>query len=275
MPSPDDALGNNEYRLALVKSGSHAMWAENNGELLRLPRVGIPRWTRPAEQLQQAIESSWSIRSIILDILPGKKDSAPCAVVEVLSSESPNGLATVHIVEFAENEMASEEREVVEAILAGDRRPIGPFSCVGWIKDAVEWISAEVGHDSAFTWQVRQYNASANFALLRIATQAGPAYWLKATGAPNAHDFHITSCLSELCRELLPHRVAERREWNAWLMEDAGRRLDSWTLPALERAVSSMAELQKRTIGQTRTFLDAGAFDQRLPVLRAHLAELV
>jgi hypothetical protein len=275
MPSHDNALEDNEYRLALVKSGSHAMWAANNGGVLRLPRVAIPRWTRPAEQLQQTIESSWSIRSIILDILPGNKDSAPCAVVEVLSSESPSGLATVNIDEIADDEMACEEREVVEAILAGDRGPNGPFSCVGWIKDAMEWMSAEVGYDNAFIEQVRQYNASASFALLRITTHGGPAYWLKATGVPNAHEFHITRMLSELCPEFLPQRIAERSDWNAWLMEDAGQTLDFWTLRALEQAVSSMAELQKKTIGRARAFLDAGAFDQRLPVLRAHLTELV
>jgi hypothetical protein len=275
MPLHDNALENNEYRLALVGSGSHALWAENVGEMLRLPRVTIPRWTRPAEQLQQAIETSWSIRSIILDILPGKKDSAPYAVAEVLSSESPSGLATVNINDIAEDEMASEEREVVEAILAGDRGPNAPFSCVGWIKDAMEWMNAEVGHDNAFTGQVRQYNASASFALLRITTHIGPTYWLKATGVPNAHEFQITKLLSELCPEFLPQRVAERRDWNAWLMEDAGSSLDFWTLPALEQAVSSMAALQKRTIGRTQLFLDAGAFDQRLPALRAHLTELV
>jgi hypothetical protein len=275
MPLHDNALENNEYRLALVGSGSHALWAENVGEMLRLPRVTIPRWTRPAEQLQQAIETSWSIRSIILDILPGKKDSAPYAVAEVLSSESPSGLATVNINDIAEDEMASEEREVVEAILAGDRGPNAPFSCVGWIKDAMEWMNAEVGHDNAFTGHVRQYNASASFALLRITTHIGPTYWLKATGVPNAHEFQITKLLSELCPEFLPQRVAERRDWNAWLMEDAGSSLDFWTLPALEQAVSSMAELQKRTIGRTQLFLDAGAFDQRLPALRAHLTELV
>jgi hypothetical protein len=275
MPSHDDALEDNEYRLALVKSGSHMMWAESNGEVLRLPRVAIPRLTRPAEHLQQAIESSWNIQSIILGILPGKKESIPCAVVEVLPSEPPSGLATINIEEIAEDEMASEERGVVEAILAGDRGLDGPFSCMGWIKDAMEWMSAAVGHDNAFTGNVHQYNASATFALLRITTHFGQAYWLKATGAPNAHEFDITRLLSELCPKFLPQRVAERRDWNAWLMEDAGQPLDFWTLPALERAVSSMAELQKRTIGRTGAFLDAGAFDQRLPALRGHLPELV
>jgi hypothetical protein len=275
MSPHDTALEQNEYRLVLVKSGSHSIWAENNSQALRLPRVVIPRWTRPAEQLQQAIESFWSIRSIILDILPGKNGSAPCAVVEVLSSESPSSLATANIDEIAEDEMTGDERELVETILAGGRGHNGPFSCLGWIKDAMDWVRAEVGHDIVFTGQVRQYNASASFALLRIEMQVGPKYWLKATGLPNAHEFHITRLLSELCPEFLPQRVAERRDWNAWLMEDAGQPLDVWTLPALEQAVSSMAELQKRTIGRTRAFLEAGAFDQRLPALRAQLTELV
>ena len=275
MPLDETALVENEYRLVLIESRSHAVLAENTGEVLRLPRITIPRWTRPAEELQQAIESSWGIRSIILNILPGEMGSTSCAVVEVLSSESQTSLAIADLDEIAEEEMTSEERAMVKVILAGDTCPHGPFSRLGWIRDAMEWICAEVGREIAFTGEVCQYNASARFALLRFATQVGPFYWLKATGVPNAHEFGITRLVSELCPEFLPHRIAEREDWNAWLMEDAGQPVDVWNLPALQHAVSSMAELQKRTVGRTRTFLDAGAFDQRLLVLRTHLAELV
>jgi hypothetical protein len=45
--------------------------------------------------------------------------------------------------------------------------------------------------------------------------------------------------LAELCPEFLPHRIAEREDWNAWLMEDAGQPVQSWTLTALEQAVFS------------------------------------
>lgn len=138
----------------------------------------------------------------------------------------------------------------------------------------MEWMRREVGHEVDFTGEQRQYNAGGGFALIRFDTRKGPAYWLKATGDPNRHEFHITEKLAELCPEFMPQRIAARADWNAWLMEDAGCPLDLWTLTALEQAVYSMAMLQQRTIGRSNAFLAAGAFDQRLCVLRAHLAEL-
>jgi hypothetical protein len=271
----DTALEQNEYRLVLVKSESYAIWAERRGHDLCLPRIGIPRWTRLAEQLQEGVEAAWHVRTIVLDFLPGKNGQAPCAVMEILSSESPRSLATAKIDEIAEEELASEERDIVKAILAGETGLRGPFSRVGWIKEAVEWMCAEVGHDIAFTGEVCQYNACGSFALVRFAMKSGPAYWLKATGEPNIHEFQITRILAGLCPEFLPRRIAAREDWNAWLMEDAGQPMGSWTLPALEKAVFSMAALQKRAVSQTSEFRDAGAFDQRLCVLREHIVELV
>ena len=268
-------LEQNEYRLVLVRFGSQAIWVKRADGALRLPRVTIPRWTRPAEQLQLVIEAGWHLRTIILDVLPSKIDSAPCAVVEIMSSEAPNGLAAAKIDEIAAEEMTGEEREAIKAILAGNMSTRAPFSRIGWIQEAMKWVGAEIGHDIQFTADIHQYNAGAGFALVRFAAETGPAYWLKATGEPNVHEFHITRKLAKLCPEYLPRHIAAREDWNAWVMEDAGLALDTWTLPALERAVVSMAMVQKETIGQTWGFLAAGASDQRICVLRAHLTEVV
>lgn len=266
-------LEQNEYRLVLVRFGSQAIWVDRADGALRLPRVSIPRWMRPAEQLQLAIEARWQLRAIVLDFLPGRMESAPCAVVEIMSLGAHDRLAAASIDEIAAGEMTSEERESVRAILSGNAH--GPFSRIGWIQDAREWMRAEVGHDIAFTEEVRQLNASGSFALARFSTRAGPAYWLKATGGPNIHEFHITRKLAELCPEYLPRQIAAREDWNAWLMEDAGQPLDSMELPMLEEAVLTMARLQRRTLGGTGEFLAAGAFDQRIGTLRTHLRELM
>ena len=58
-------------------------------------------------------------------------------------------------------------------------------------------------------------------------------------------------------------------------MEDAGQPLNFLDLTALEEAVVTMAALQQRTIGQTTGLLAAGAFDQRVPVLRVNLGEVI
>lgn len=274
MSPHDTALEQNEYRIVLAQSRSNAIWAKRNDNTPSLPRISIPRWTRQVEELQRAVEETWHLNAIVLDVLTGGDDVCPCAVVQILSQELPDGLVAVSMDELREGEFQGRDRAMIEAIVAGDTRISGPLSCLDWVEEAMEWMRTEIGHDVNFTGALRQYNAGGGFALIRFGTRNGPAYWLKATGDPNRHEFHITEKLAELCPEFMPRRVAARADWNAWLMEDAGCPLDSWTLTALEQAVYSMAMLQQRTIGRSNAFLAAGAFDQRLWVLRAHLAEL-
>ena len=275
MPSQITPFEQDEYRLVLVRAGFHAIWAQRADGALRLPRITIPRSMRLAEQLQLAIEAGWHLSVIVLDILAGEMGSTPCAVVEILSPGPYDGLTIASIDKGLEEEMTSEEFEAVEAILGSATIPRGPFSRVGWIEEALQWMQEIVGRTIKFTGEVRQYNATGNFTLARFATLSGPPYWIKATGEPNVHEFRITRMLAETCPEYLPRRIAERGDWNAWLMEDAGRPLDSWTRPSLERAALSMARLQQRTIGRTTAFLEAGAFDLRIGVVREDLPELV
>jgi len=274
MPPDNIPLEQIEYRLFLVRSGSHAISVAREDGAMRLPRITILRWTRPAERLQQVIESAWRLHVIILDVIFQQDGLGPSAVVEILSPESLDGWAEVGLNEIAEVEMTRGEREIVKSILAGDKSAHCPFSRLGWIEEAMEWMRAEAGHSAAFTGEIRQYNASASFALIRFTKQDGPAWWLKATGDPNVHEFRVTKMLAELCPELLPRRIAGREDWNAWLMEDGGYPLDAWSLPALEQIVLSMATLQIRTVERGNAFLAAGAFDQRIATLRAHLEEL-
>jgi hypothetical protein len=186
-----------------------------------------------------------------LDVLAGEEDVCPCAVVQILSQESSGGLIAVGMDELAEGELQVRERARIEAIVSGDTRVCGPLAHVHWAEEAMEWMHREVGRDVEFTGALRQYNAGGGFALIRFDTRNGPAYWLKATGYPNLHEFQITGKLTELCPEFMPRRIATRADWNAWLMEDAGCPLASWTLPDLKQAVRSMALLQQKSIGQT------------------------
>jgi aminoglycoside phosphotransferase (APT) family kinase protein len=192
--------------------------------------------------------------------------------VEILFSRAHDSLTAASIDEISGEEMTSEEREAVTAILSGNAHR--PFSRIGWTREAMAWMRAELGQDIEFTGEVRQFNASGSFALVRFSTQTGSAYWLKATGEPNAHEFHVTRMLAKLCPEYLPRQIAAREDWNAWLMEDAGQPLDSMESPVLEEVVNSMSRVQRRTIGRTGEFLAAGALDQRIGTLRTHLPEL-
>jgi hypothetical protein len=272
---PYEPLLEEEYRLVFVRSGSRAIWTFRDANGPRLPRIAVQKWNRPAAQLQAAIEVACSIRVILLALLPGRQDSRPCAVAEIMTSQQSINLSAAVLDELPEEELNHEERKDIETILAGDGLTLGPFSRVGWIKEAIEWLRSEFGFHVSFVDDIRQYNASAWFALIRFGTQGGPVCWLKATGAPNAHEFHVTRKLAELCPEFLPPQIAAREDWNAWLMEDAGQPRNSVDLPSLEQAILSMATLQQRTIGQSTDLLAAGAFDQRVRRLRSNLAEVL
>lgn len=262
-----------KYQIILVRSGSRKVWVESTHGVLSLPRIELPKWRRSAEQLQKAIEASWGLRAIILDFL-GTQSSTRIAVVQIESSAPNLGLDAINLDEVAEDTLTKENRIAVEAILSGHTHGRGPFSRVGWISDATEWLRTEVGNDVSFTKDIRQYNAGGSFALVRFATQSGPAYWMKATGEPNAHEFRITAKIAGLCPEHLPPQIAVRQDWNAWLMEDAGQPIRAAELPALEHGVRAMAGLQVHTLHRTGEFLEAGAFDQRSGSLRMHLEEL-
>jgi hypothetical protein len=90
------------------------------------------------------------------------------------------------------------------------------------------------------------------------------------------HELSIISCLSGLYPEFLPKLVAIRSDWNAWLAEDAGEQLsDPPETAVFIRAVRSFTSLQIQTIGAVDVLLATGAFDQRIPVLRHHLDDVI
>ena len=101
-----------------------------------------------------------------------------------------------------------------------------PFSRIGWMDEAIAWVESETGRSLCPKAGVEQHNAGGAFTLLHLLMQDGSEYWLKATGAPNSHERRITELLSRLCPQCLPRIVAEKSEWNAWLMVRKGAWFD-------------------------------------------------
>lgn len=270
----------NEYRVVLVLPWSLRILAERNGHHLRLPRVRIPKWTRPAEQLTQALQSKWNIKSVAIDFLPRAGAAPPCCVIEVRTPDRNSGIdgfVPVTVDDLDDDELTATDRITVQRVLAGDTPDQGPFSRLGWIDDAKKWIQEGLqSRFVEFTENVRVLNASGRFALVRLGTLHPPAYWLKATGAPNAHEFVITTTLARLFPSYLPPLVAARADWNAWVMEDMGRPLqEAFSLSSFEQALDCLAGLQKASMAHLETLVASGCFDQRVPRLRAHLPELM
>ena len=264
------------YRLVLVSPESCSVLAQRNGAGISLPRVGIPMWRRPAKEIQKTIRNNWGMAAIVLDFLEKSRDPAPCVVAQLLDLQPRGGLTYVPLDELPASDLNESERNTIEAICAGDSGGRGVFSRLGWVDEALQWICEASGRKVQFTGEIEQHNASGAFALLRFATGEGPAYWLKATGEANRHEFAITATLAATWPECLPPVIGMRHDWNAWLMEEAGAPLGQRvSVLTLKRVAVSMADLQKRTSHHIGKLIAAGATDQRIAVLREYVGEVV
>jgi Phosphotransferase enzyme family len=110
---------------------------------------------------------------------------------------------------------------------------------------------------------------------VRFETDDGTAYWLKAAGEPDQREWRVTAALARMFPHYLPPLVAERKDWSAWVMEDAGAPIDENLIaPALEQAVVALVELQKSSLDHLDDLSEAGAKDARIAVLQEHLDAL-
>jgi Phosphotransferase enzyme family len=277
MPVQETIVETTEYRLILVLQDSRWVLAIPDANGYRLPSVAIPQWTRPAQQLQEAVLAGWRLPALIVDLLQG---SPPCAVAEALAPTESTDLTPVPFEQIQVSEISEEQRVRIDALLTGDRAASSPLSHLGWMDEAITWVETETGSRLLSKRDIEQSNAGGRFALLRFHMEDGRTYWLKATGEPNAHEPSITALLSKLCGDYLPKFIASKPEWNAWLMSGDATSLKTIPIapvelfPLLEDAVESMARLQIQTLGNGLDLLMAGAFDQGLPALRRHSKEL-
>lgn len=278
MNNPATAGPTVEYRVVLAVAATDLILTIAEGDTFRLPRVHIPKWTRPAEEITRELRDSWNLNTIVLDLHPSRNLRPACVVAEVMSTtERDSALCMRSIEDVVETDLDLPEREQIHDVLSGTSGTLGPFSRPGWLLEAQEWIQHSLRDRSVtFVNEFRQYNAGNAYALVRFVTRSGPAYWLKATGESNRHELAVTATLSELFPQYLPPFVAKREDWNAWVTEDAGRPLGtSQTLAGLTRAVGVLAELQIQSLEHVPRLEKTGCFDQRLTTVLARLPELI
>jgi hypothetical protein len=269
-----------EYKVILAGLASEQILAISEGRTFRLPRVLIPKLTRPAEEITREIRENWNLNTVVVGLFPNGGSRAISAVVEVIDAfhlEGDSVLQQCGIKEIERADIDADEREQIGSVLSGTNESSGPFSRLGWLKDAQEWIRSSLRDNHVdFAADFRQYNASDEFALVRLPAFDGSVYWLKATGEPNRHELTITVMLSKLFPRHLPAVVARRDDWNAWVTKDAGTPVGtSKTLEGLTRAVDALAELQIESLGHIACLEGNGCFDQRLTRVHMHLPELI
>ncbi len=269
-----------QYRLVLVVDQASRILAKQEGSSFNLPHVVIPTRTRLAEQVTRVVRERWNVDSIVIDVLPRQQHLHFCVVAEVQdlgNLHPPDGYNLVALEDIESSELTPDELATLTEIRKGTVGLRGPFSRTGWLIEARQWIQESVtSRNVVFTGRTYQLNAGGRFAAIRLDTQQPPAYWLKATGAPNEQEFGITTALAMIFPQYLPTLVAARQDWNAWVMEDAGETLwKSASLPVFEKAIRSLAGLQMGSIDKKDALVAAGCAFSTISLLQSKLSTLV
>lgn len=264
-----------EYRVIQVLPESRMVLAVSAVDGYRLPCIGIPPWTRAAEQLQKAIGAKWNLHGLVLQIIGASQGFPRCAVIEILNSGKTANLEAVAFGQLKSSELSDQQRALVASSLSRESGTNGPFSRVGWIDELIPWFEMKTGKHLSSKRNIEQYNGDARNALLRILTGDGGSYWFKANAEPGEHELAITQALMKLYPEALPPLVAIRDQWGAWLTADAGIPLpEEVNLTLMQKAVTAMAELQKHTAEHTTALLNMGALDRSPLALHEHCHDL-
>ena len=268
-----------EFALALIDPHSDKVMSVRVTHGVELPCIKIPKWTRSAEEINEAVRIRWGLDTLVLTIVPSQNDGLECAIAEIIGTKGgciPRELAP-HDLEVIEGpEITLSTRDAIRAVITGSGSAKGPFSRRGWLREAREWIETSVGDGATMlSGEFRQYNASGRFALVEFRQKEGKSLWLKATGEPNTHEFGITVRLSRLFPNYLPKLIASRADWNAWVTEDAGTALGGCQdLPTLLHAVETLAEFQIESLGEVDLLRAAGCMDRSLLNVQSHLGEM-
>jgi len=252
--------------------------ADVTGGAPRLPRLSIPRWLRPAKQIQKEIERCWGLRVFILDTVESSSENGKIVLAELLFQF--DGDEVLEKVKWLEPEMllrnglSEEESLSLNSFLHGGNE--GPaLSRLGWVHEALDWV----GRQSSFTphaevCEVQQWNASSSAFLLRLSSHKGTDLWLKAVDPARSAECRITLTLASMFPGYLPAIISARDDWGAWIMEDGGpSAADDGVLEtkAMRTMSRRLAELQSASIPHSQMLLDYGCTDWRLEHVRRRI----
>jgi hypothetical protein len=269
------------FWVLVTRKDATELLAESSSHGLRFPILTIPAHARPVEELTQAIENLWNLKTFCLFTLPANDASdgaaAFIAVLEAFppSETLPDGMEWRSIASLGPNFDNSSVERALETLARWQGGQLHePFARAGWFRTLTEWVGGVANRIGLrLNGNFRQLNASSTFSLVRFETN-GPALWFKAVGHPNLREYSIAHALVEAVPEFLPRLLGSRLEWRAWLSVEAeGTQLsadssqEDW-----RRAASCFARLQIATFGRALHLLDAGCRDLRIHALMNLLA---
>lgn len=268
------------YRVAILVPDAQRVLVERRGGRATLPRVSVRKGMRAVRQIQMALWSRWGLRAVVLDFVCDES-GVPLCVAELRSPISHTvlqaiSLEVVSIGRLQWPEVEPHIRSVIQEMALGIAGSRSPLSRLGWLNEATTWIESNLGNGAGQVRDLEQYTAGGGFALFKVKTAAGRLYWFKAVGEPNLREFAVTKILAAACPDQLPALLAVNDDWNAWLMQDAGKpRTAGFDRESLCDALTAFAQIQRVASTDTDALIQAGACDHRSQALRSAVRALV
>src|SRR5258708_2752496 len=168
------------YRLIIFDPAGTGVMLESQGSQYRLPKIEIPRFTRPAKEITELVRTSWNLRSLFLfsGVL---EQAAKASYFAVLESDDgfrirPRGMEwfTVHHsltnLLFSGHErraLKSSYQKAVSRSLAELREP---FCKVGWMRELQQWVDSIIRPLGMELKGFNQVNGCETFSLIRFST---------------------------------------------------------------------------------------------------------
>ena len=279
---------NDQFQLILVSRSTKRVLVERQSVLefdsgFSLPQISVPKWTRWALHIQQAIKQRWNLQSVVLDVLGERSRGGRIAIAEAIDDQAISPIsghfALLPLGEIPHFEIEDADdslRIALQDLLDGKTNPHAPFLQLGWTNELLQWIPTVISTDRIdIDDEIEQFNASSSHALLKIRSRRGPSLWFKAVAEPilesAGHEYVATTVLSNLFPEYLPRLLAIRADWKGWLMNDAGLPIeesDPLEIEIADMIGTRLAEMQRASVLQVDTLLRHGFIDQRIPALR-------
>jgi hypothetical protein len=270
------------YLLIVFDTAGTAVLVESQGKEYRLPKIEIPKFTRPAQEVTELLRNSWKLSSVFLFF--GVLEEFPNAsYFEVLESKDglrrhPQGMEwfTIHHalsnLLFTKHECRALRSSHARLTSRGRTNTLGPFARLGWMRELQDWVGPIIRPLGMELESFKQLNGCETFSLIRFATAQQPV-WFKAVGEPNVHEYRISQALARLLPDYVPTILGTRPDWHGWLMCDGGGATlgENPDPSAWQTAVTTLADLQIASIATTDELLEAGCRDLHL----ARLLELV
>src|SRR5437879_3615011 len=256
------------YLLIVFDSAGTVVLVESQGNEYRLPKVEIPKFTRPAQEVTELLRNPWKLSSVFLfsGVL---EESPPTSYFAVLESKDglrrhPQGMEwfTVHHalsdLLFTKHECRALESSYTR--LTSKVRTISsePFARLGWMRELQDWVGPIIRPLGMELKSFKQLNGCETFTLIRFATAQQPV-WFKAVGEPNLHEYRISQALARLLPVYVPTILGTRPDWHGWLMCDGGGATLAETPDpsAWQTAVTTLADLQIASIPTIDELLEA------------------